>query len=591
MSWKRIIFAFIAFVLALGLYVVDRMQAEKAVYVAVNEASLAPGINASEVVEVTLRNRYGDMHFVREGERAWRMKRPMDSQADAEIIEQLLVNVTGARKRNEIQVSSLEEYGLDNPSVQLTLKTSSNKFFELAIGLSSTYTGQVFATYPNSNRVFTINEGVKNTLMRSPNEFLRLRLMDIDIGALDSYTVLRISGKEKEVELRNERGQWRITVPESLPAENSVVEEFLRRLGSLRASGFVTQASDKPTSMAAALEALAHPVLVLKLERAGNAPTTLTVGVTGLADSSVYVARRNSEPEILYFGHEKFEELAVDENYFRSRAIFTLRPADVGYVVFEIGRSRVDLMRNEKGLWEFVGDPTRKVDQEKVDTRLETLLKLRIREYVDMDPRDPSVYGLQPPRFRFTVTARDKSRSEILEIGKSEPQNVTSAYARKGGETAVFTIDMPRELVVVAESLADPHFAAFDEQRAVKITIELNGQKYELLREGPEWKVLRPGQSLYTPVDLGKLKRVFTSLNQLSFEKDFTASGERVIAPVEKPSLLVSVYGDNETTLTSLRVGKRLPKTSFVEDSRQRTYEVLNSELDLLTAQIRSALE
>lgn len=590
MSVKRLIFAALAFLLALGLYVVDRMQAEKAVYAAVNEASLAPAINASEVQEVELHNRFGVIRLQRDGKEWW-MRAPVNAPADKETVEQLLVNVTGARKRNEVPAEDLEQYGLDNPTVRLTLRTSKGQTFELFIGLTSTYTGQVFAAYPHTKRVFTINEGVKNTLLRQPSDFQRTRLVEVDVGALDSYTTIRIEQPNKTLELRNERGHWQIAVPETAPAENAVVEEFLRRISMLRASGFVTQDSDKPTSLAAALEALSHPVLKFELKHATESPQQLVVGRVGPAERPVYVAKRNNASEILHFGHEKFAEFDVDENHFRSRNLFTLRPADVGYVIFEIGRARTDLMRNEKGEWEFVGDPTRRVDQEKVNARLDSLLGLKIREYVDSDPRDATVYGLAPPRFRFTVTARDKSRSEILEIGKSEPQNVTSVYARKGGDTKVFTIEMGRELIVLPESLADPHFAAFDEKKAMRMEIEIGGEKYELRRDGPEWKVLRPGQTIYSSVDLGKLRRAVETLQRLKFEKDFTASGEQVIAPVEQPALQFAVYGDNDTLLISFEVGKRLPKTSFVTDAKKRVYEVLNSELDLLISQLRSVLE
>jgi hypothetical protein len=590
MSWKRLLFAFVAFLLAAGLYYVDRMQAEKAVYAAVNESSLAPSINASEVQEIHIRQRQSDIRLVRE-DKGWRLKQPLDAPADPETVDQVLINVTGARKRNEIAVSSLSEYGLDNPSVLLTLKTKRGQTFELAIGLASTYTGQVFACYTGSGKVFTVSEAIKNTLLRQATDFMKTRLVDVDAGALDSYVAVKVDRPNKQLELRNERGQWQIAVPEVAPAENTVVEEFLRRVGMLRAAGFVTQASDNPTSLAAALEALAKPVLKFELTRASAGTQRLVVGKAGTPERPIYVARRNDEPEVLYFGHEKFEELDVDENHFRSRNLFTLRPEDVGYLVFEIGRARTDLIRNEKGQWEFVGDPTRRVNQENVNLRLELLLKTRIKEYVDSDPRDPSVYGLAPPRFRFTVTARDKSRSEILEVGKSEPENVTSAYARRGGDTKVFTVEMGRELIVLPETLAEPHFVDFDETRATRMSIELDGEKYDLRREGMEWKLLRPGQTLFAPVDIARLKRVVETVKKLPFEKDFSASGETVIAPVERPSLRFIVYGDEDTTLSMFEVGKRLPKTSFVKDARNRTYEVLNTELDLLLTQIRSLLQ
>ncbi|GIX45442.1 MAG: DUF4340 domain-containing protein [Candidatus Hydrogenedentota bacterium] len=590
MSWKRVIIAGVAFVIAVFLYVLDRKLAETAVYASVNEASLTPGINKSEVTEVRLRNRYGEIVLVREQER-WRMVSPYEGPTDAELVDQLLTNVTGARKRNEVKVSSLEEFGLAVPEITLALRTSSGKSLELQFGHESTYTGQIFATQPGSKRVFTVSDGVVNTLRRTPLEFRRTRLLEVDAGALDSYLAVRITKPDAEVELRNERGQWQIVKPQTLPAENTIVQDFLQRLGMLRADGFVTEASDRPTSMVAALQALESPILVVTLEKVGVKPLILTIGQTGDATKPVYVAQRQNEKEIMVIRRETLDEMDVPASYFRSRSLFTLKPEDVGYVAFEIGRARTDLVRNAQGLWEFVGDPHRRVDQSAVNTRLEVLLKTRIRDFVDMEPRDASLYGLVPPRYRFTVVTRDKQRTESLEIGKSEPQNVSSVYARRGGDPAVFTVDMPRELVVLPETLADPHLVGIDLSEVLHMEIEIDGAKYDLRREGMEWKLLKPGQTLYAPVDLRRVTRLLETTSKLRFDKDFTASGEKVIAPVEKPQLVMKFFGADDKLLAEISFGKRLPSTSLAKDEKDRTYEVKNSDLDFLIAQVRSVIE
>ena len=88
----------------------------------------------------------------------------------------------------------------------------------------------------------------------------------------------------------------------------------------------------------------------------------------------------------------------------------------------------------------FVGDPERRVDQDKVNVRLETLLRARARDFVEINPRDLNVYGLQRPNFRYTVTSKDHSRSEGLEVGRAESGGTGSDYARRRGDTSVFTM-------------------------------------------------------------------------------------------------------------------------------------------------------
>jgi hypothetical protein len=590
MSWKRTIIAGIAFLLTIMLYTLDRRLAETAIYLAINEQSLAPGINKSQVTEIRLRNRHGECVLVREGDK-WQMKTPAGAQADPETVEQLLTNVTGARKRNEVEVRNLAEFGLASPDVNLSLKTADGGTFELLLGNESTYTGQVFAKLPDTNRVFTVNEFVKSALLRPPADFRRLRLVDVDIGNLKSYTAISIATAEKAVGLRNERGQWRITAPVEAPAENSVVEDFLRKTGLLRAAGFVTETSDQPTSMAAALQALSNPILSLVLERVGTQPVRLAVGQTGDKSKPVYVGRRGEEKEILILGREKLDELDLDENYFRSRAIFTLRPEDVGIFSIEIGRARTDLIHNDKGEWEFLGEPGRRVDQAQVAVRLDSLLKTRIREFIEADPRDPAVYGLQPPRYRLTVTSRDKTHTESIEAGRSETNNVTSVYARRGGDKSVFTIELSWELIILPENVADRHFARIDRQKIGNFEIELQGQKFAFRRDGVEWKILRPTQTVYVTADAAKLNRALDSINDLEFEKDFAASGDLVIAPIDKPSLTVKFYGEGNTEVSGFTVGKRLQATSFVSVGKDQTYEVRNGDLDALMATIRSLVQ
>ena len=86
-----------------------------------------------------------------------------------------------------------------------------------------------------------------------------------------------------------------------------------------------------------------------------------------------------------------------------------------------------------------------------VRVRLESLLNARIKEYVDMNPRDLAVFGLQPPRMRFTVYSKDKTRTEGLDTGRSEANQVTSVYAKRRGDSGVFTMELSSELVILPD--------------------------------------------------------------------------------------------------------------------------------------------
>ena len=590
MSWKRTIVAGIVFLVCVMLLVLDRTMTMRARYERINQQSLAPGINLGEIVEARIQKQDTETVLAKENG-TWRVKTPTDAAADPEVVEQLLVNVTAARRNNEIEVKNLAEYGLAAPELSLILRTDKGTQFELKVGNESTYTGQVFAKYPKSNKVFTVGEHVRAALLRDTKDWRKLRLLDIDTADLGAYTGVGISAKDKTLALRNERGVWMLASPVQAPAEGDIVNDFLRKTGLLRASSFVTEKSDRPTSMATALQALANPVLTFTVDKAGAPPQRLIVGRAGTAEQPVYVAQRAGESEVMALAGSTFDEMSVDENYFRSRAIFTLAPADVGALSIEIGKLRTDLVRGENGEWQFLGETNRRVDQEQVNMRLDNLLRIRVRDFVDVKPQDLGVYGLLPPQIRFTLSSKDKQRSEGLEVGKREPNQVGSAFARRTGDKAVFVMDMSGGLVISPDAVADRKFARTDPKKLDRFEIEMEGQKYAFRKDGGEWQVLKPGQTAYTTVNVARVNRVLAVLNEIEFLKDHASSGETVIAPAEEKPLVMRLFAKGDEELLTLTLGRRLPEHTYVTTNDGRTYDVRNADVDILQAAAKSLMQ
>lgn len=590
MSWKRTIFAGLAFVLVCMALFLDMTISARRIYEQVNAASLAKGVNVSEVGEILLKNPHGKVRLVRTGA-GWRMTEPVEAPADSEIVETLLINVTAARRTNENEARNLAEYGLANPEIELTLLPVAGKQFKgeypekfgLQLGHESTYTGLVFAKYPGERTVFTVGEQVKNTAMRAPLDFRRARLFEIDSGDLEKYTTLAVRGRETPLVLRNEVGRWKMTSPVELPAEPGAVREYLNRLGLLRAAGFLTQASDKPTSMAAAVQALTSPTLSVTLEE-GTALQSIVVARAEGLDGPVYVAQRPGENEIMTLRQETVEDLRPSPQQFRSRELFTLQPEDVGLFTIGIGRATTALILNDQGNWEVVGDPDFRVDQQAVNDRLQSLLGMKIREYLQGQSQDLSVYGLQPPLRTYTVVSKDRSRTEVLETGRSETGQGTVVFARRGGQDEVFTVELSGDLNIFAGSIADRNFARTEPGAIVRMELDVDGQTYVITRDEGEWKLLRPGQTAPATADVRNVESLLRSLNSMAYERDLTGTGQTVIAPRAGPPLAVRLYGERDRDLLEMNVTKRLGNTTLVVTGGGRTFEVPSQDIDRLYA-------
>ena len=592
MSWKRTILAGMVLLVCLLLLVLDRQLVSQRILQRVQESSLTPGINLSEVVEARVRNRGGETLLVKEGSQ-WKIRAPFDAQADAELVEQMLVNVTAARRNNEVEVKNLAEYGLASPEIELQLKTSKGQAFELALGNESTYTGQVFAQYPKTDTVFTVGDHVRSVLVRAPRDWRRARLVEVDTGRLENYKRIRLESPKGVVELRADAGRWTIVSPIQAVAETDIVNDFLRKAGLVRATGFLTADSDKPTSMATALQALASPALTVTLDRADGVVAKLAIGRAGEEGRPVYVAQRGGDQEIMVITSSTFNDLNEDENRFRSRGIFSMKAGDVRTFTIDIGRLRTELVRDDDGGWKFADAPDRRVDQTQVQVRLESLLSSRVRDYVDLQPTDPGNYGFAPAQFRYTVAGRDGTQTEGLEVGKRESGNVGSVYARRVGDQAVFSLDLSPELVISPESVADRKFARINPAQVARFEVEMEGAKHIFRREGNEWQVLKPGQAAFTTANAGRVQRVFAVLNELEFDRDHAAKGETVIAPGDETSAKLTFLSSEEAgePLLTFSVGRRIAETTYVSTSDRQTYDVRNRDLDVLVGALQSLLQ
>jgi hypothetical protein len=593
MSWKRTVLAFAILVLMLLALLLDSRIIATRKYRAVRDASVADSVNISQVDQIFLRNAQGSVKLVRTSV-GWRMKEPVDAPADTEVVETVLTNVTSARRRNEIEAKNLAQYGLASPEIELTLVSDQGKFgdwgtsFGLQLGYESTYTGQVFARYPAGENVFTVGEHVRSSLLRSPLDFRMSRLVEIDTSDLNKYTGFELASPGGEgVTLSNNNGTWAIAAPASAPAEQNIVREYFDRLGVLRAMGYVNQNSDRPTSLTAAMEALSSPSLVLRLNGVtGVRPQQLNVALAEGPGGPVYVAQRAGEAEVMVLSSETVGEIRRTAQYFRSRELFTMQPEQVGLFTIQIARAApTALVRNEKGEWELVGDPEFRINQGAVNERLGALTTLRVEDYVDPNPVDLGNYGLDNPRIRFNMTSVDKTKTESMEVGALQAEGGTVSYARSTADKGIFTVRLSREMLILPAQIADRNFAAVDLSRLVRTEIEVDGNTYELTREGDEWKLLKPGQSAPQTVDLREAQAFLTMINTLEYDTDVTASSQVVVAPDKGPDVKVRFYGDNDAPLNELNVTARINRsTSLVTNGRDRTFEVSTQAIERIYA-------
>lgn len=591
MSWKRSIFAVIVFGIMLMALFLDSTITSKRVIESVRERSLTDSVNHSDVGEIYLKNTQGNVKLIRTTT-GWRIKDPIDAPADSEIVETLLINVTAAQRKNEIEVRNLAEYGLANPNVELTLVAESGKqfgeygtSFSLYLGGESTYTGQVFAKYPQGKEIFTVGEHVRNSLMRSAIDFRRSRILDIDTGNLQKYNTFQIAGNNGVLTtLKQSASGWKITEPFEGIAEQSVIGEYFNKVGLLRAQSYITEKNDRPTSLGVALDALSSPSVILTLIENGqeSRPQQIKIGVADGVDAPVYVAQRVGDKEVMVLTSETVDDLRKPAQHFRSRELFNIKYENVSLLTVQIGMSPPTALIKSDKTWQLVGDPEFRINQNVINERVVDLLGVRVIDFILNPSTQLSYYGFDNPRAKFSISDSETKLSEVLEIGGPVEDGVGLSYARKQGDNSIFTVQISPELFLLTSRMADKHFAAVPVQNLRKFELDVDKKTYQLKFENGEWKIQRPDQTAFITADVRKVVTFIELLNSLEYTQDVTNTGNVVIGPNQGPELQVRTYGDEDTPLSELNVTKRINRSTLVTNGRGRTFEVKNQDIDRL---------
>lgn len=591
MSWKKTLFAIGVFLIMALALLLDSNITSRKIIESVRERSLTDSVNKSDVSEIYLKNKQGAIKLIRTST-GWQLKEPMDAPADPEIVETLLINVTAAQRKNDIDVKNLAEYGLANPEVELTLVAEHGKnfgdygtSFSLELGSESTYTGQVFGKYPGENKIFTVGDHVRNSLMRSAVDFRRSRLFDIDTGSLKKYNTLQIAGKSGIVTtLKQSPAGWKITEPFEGVAEQSVIGEFLSKIGMLRAQNYITEKSERPTSMSVALEALTSPSLTVTLIENGaeNKPQQLKIAVADGVDSPVYVAQRTGDKEVIVLSSDTVEDLRKPAPYFRSRELFGIKFENVSLFTVQVGMAPPTALIKHNKEWQLVGDPEFRINQNSINERLAEMIGMRINDYVSEASVDSVSYGFDSPRAKFTISDSVNNQTEWVEIGGPVEDGVGISYARRQGDKTIFTVQISPELFLLPSRMADKHFASVPLQDLRKMEIDIDKQTYQLKVESGEWKLMKPSQSAFITADIRKVTGLLELLNSLDYVQDVTNSGNVVIGPNDGPPLQIRTYGEKDSPLSEMNVTKRVNRVTLVTNGRGRTFEVRNQDIDRL---------
>lgn len=308
-------------------------------------------------------------------------------------------------------------------------------------------------------------------------------------------------------------GSWMIAGPREAPAEQGVVDEFLRAVQDLAATSVVGTAKDEM--------GFAEPYLTLEIKVENGPGGTLEVGAATDDGKSRY-ARLKGDKYVRKVPAETVEQLAHGYLHFRQREIAKIGSWDIKRFSISLGETRRQ-GEYRQGQWWLTEPTVVRAEDGVVRDTLGIFDPLKAEEIVADDVADGDAealerYGLLEPALRVTV-AKEVKKPEgadeeeageadeveaaeipkieeyVLLIGKAVEEDLSDeVYARLGGEELVFTLDKMAvgKLTDDLRSRRVLPIANWQVKQLKEVQIVQGSEVLKLVKDGEDWQVVSP---------------------------------------------------------------------------------------------------
>ena len=454
-------------------------------------------------VEVTFADTaYQNLKLVKDATGNWQLESPFRSDADSEKVNQMLDDMLNKRVKQTLEVTELTQYGLDTPSITLSLWTEkaspATTFFigKKAINFS------VYAKERSEAHIFLIESSALNDLTKAPTD-----LRDQSVIKFNAETVsnIQFSHKDKDstsgsstINCEKRLDTWHVTYPIEAKADVQEIENLLSELRALQVSTF--EADNTAANVAARLEksGLDTPRIQVKLTD-GNNTYALDIGSVVPSENGTqeHVYVKAVPQEAIYTVSDDIYKL-LNKSVFdlRDKRVIDFQRTDTTRIAISIRRKQdretTVCTKNYDNTWELQ-TPTGKVkaDAKAVDDLLFGVDSLEATAFIDDPDKNLASYGLAPPSIEVAFTQRGQEKPAVLRIGDYTEDGTVYVKAEQSNQVAGIKRPLIDKIALGAAWLRDKQVLNFHIDDAIRLTLH-GEESLTCQRLGTNWRLTSP---------------------------------------------------------------------------------------------------
>ena len=444
---------------------------------------------------------YQDLKLVKDTTDNWQLTKPFQADADSEKVSQMLDDILNKRVKQTLEVTELAQYGLDTPSITLSLWTKGDSpaatFFigKKAINFS------VYVKEKSEAHIFLIESSALDDLTKSPTD-----LRDRSVLKFDPETVSGIQFKHRDagsasqsntINCEKREGTWHVGQPIEAKGDTEEIEDLLSELRSLKVLTFEADGAD--TKVQLEKSGLDDPRIQVELTDGDN---------TYAVDIGASIPSEDSTHGRVYVKTTVYQDAVytVDEGIYHllNKSVFDLRDkrvidfqrTDTIRIEIKQGPETTVCTKNFDNTWELQ-TPTGKIkaDAEAVDDLLFGVDSLEAAAFVDGPNHNFVSYGLAPPSIKVVFTQRGEEKPTVLSIGDYTQDGTVYVKAEQSPQVSRVKRTLIDKIAQGIAWLRDKQVLNFHIDDAIRLTSTVHGAPaFTCQRLGTNWRLTAPVQ-------------------------------------------------------------------------------------------------
>jgi len=510
------------------------------------------GITREQVqqMEVTFTDTaYQDLKLVKDATGYWHLKNPFQADADSEKVNQMLDDILNKRVKQTLEVTALAQYGLDTPSITLSLWTeqaSPAAIFSIgkkAINFS------VYVKERSEAHIFLIESSALDDLTKSSTDLRDLSVIKFNTETVSNIQLTYFKSHQSSKTLNCEKrdGTWRVTHPIEAKADTQEIEDILSELRLLQVSTFEADQADADTPAQLEKTGLDTPRIQIELTD-GNNTHALDIGAEVPPENGtprhVYV-KSVHQHAIYTVSDDIYQLLSTSVFDLRDKRIIDFQRTDTIRIEIRQGQETTVCSKNRDNVWELqTPTGTMKTDAQAVDDLLFGVDSLEAVAFVDNPAKNLASYGLASPSIAVAFTQRGQEKPAVLRIGDTTKDGTVYVKAEQSDQVARVERGLIDKIALGAAWLRDKQILNFHIDDAIRFTLH-GEESLTCQRLGTNWR-------LTSPV---KEEANNTEVNAIIYELD---------------DLRADTYVPSEPALTDAVTGFSTPQLQITVELRNR---------------------